>query len=53
MREMMKVYQLIHPGVLSDLVDGQILDVRLEDDFEAGHLARAQSNCVFEVSFGE
>lgn len=49
----MKVYQLSHPGAHSDLVDSQILDVRLEDDFEAGHLARAQSNCVFEVSFGE
>jgi polyisoprenoid-binding protein YceI len=29
----------------------QLLDVRLADDFEAGHLEGAQNNCVFEVTF--
>lgn len=29
-----------------------LLDVRLADDFEAGHLEGAKNNCVFEVDFG-
>jgi len=33
--------------------DGKLIDVRLEDDFAAGHLPDAVSNCVFEVAFGE
>ncbi len=33
--------------------DGTLIDVRLEDDFEAGHLPDAVNNCVFEVAFAE
>ncbi|MGD1977860.1 MAG: YceI family protein [Akkermansiaceae bacterium] len=29
----------------------QLLDVRLADDYEAGHLEGAKGNCVFEVAF--
>lgn len=32
--------------------DGVLMDVRLEDDFAAGHLPGAVNNCVFEVDFG-
>lgn len=31
--------------------ESQLLDVRLSDDFEAGHLQGARNNCVFEVAF--
>jgi rhodanese-related sulfurtransferase/polyisoprenoid-binding protein YceI len=30
-----------------------LLDVRLLEDFEAGHLPGAKSNCVFEIAFGD
>src|SRR5687767_13339505 len=30
-----------------------ILDVRLEDDFAAGHIPGSKNNCVFEVAFDE
>jgi polyisoprenoid-binding protein YceI/rhodanese-related sulfurtransferase len=33
--------------------DGALMDVRLADDFAAGHLPGAVNNCVFEVAFGE
>jgi len=33
--------------------DGKLIDVRLDDDFAAGHLPGAVNNCVFEVAFGE
>jgi polyisoprenoid-binding protein YceI/rhodanese-related sulfurtransferase len=36
-----------------DAFDGVLMDVRLEDDFAAGHLPGAVNNCVFEVAFGE
>ena len=30
-----------------------LLDVRLSEDFERGHLPGAKSNCVFEIAFGD
>ena len=39
------------PNQLSSVPDAQLLDVRLEDDYEAGHIAGARNNCVFEVAF--
>jgi rhodanese-related sulfurtransferase len=47
----------IDPDTLRSLLTGArapvILDVRLEDDFAAGHIAGAINNCVFEVAFAE
>lgn len=33
--------------------EGLLMDVRLEDDYAAGHLPGAVNNCVFEVAFGD
>jgi rhodanese-related sulfurtransferase/polyisoprenoid-binding protein YceI len=33
--------------------DGPLMDVRLADDFAAGHVPCALNNCVFEVAFAE
>ncbi len=41
----------MNPEELSALGSVQLLDVRLEDDFEAAHLSGAANNCVFEVAF--
>ena len=39
------------PHQLSSLTDTQVLDVRLDDDYEAEHIAGSKNNCVFEVAF--
>jgi rhodanese-related sulfurtransferase/polyisoprenoid-binding protein YceI len=42
--------------LVQQLQDGSspiLLDVRLLEDFEAGHLPGAKSNCVFEIAFGD
>ncbi len=41
----------MNPDQLLSLANAQILDVRLDDDYEAEHIAGAENNCVFEVAF--
>ena len=38
---------------LSSCNEFQLLDVRLDEDFEAAHLVGAVNNCVFEVAFAD